>query len=483
MKNLLLEINLNLQKGKKGDYDIYYIKGDVYGFKDILKKYGVKWDGQAKMWFWFVDKNNPEKTLETIKKALSEVKEIQNLPIEIDEIINTIQSESPSSKPEIGITKEDEELIKSRLQAFKEMILNIENDEDFKKIMSQIIAIRGAQGYKFSLKNAILIFIQNRNAGIVNNRSNWLSKYNRIVNDNAKPLLVYAPQGQKIFKSKEEKEILKKQFLIKLGKKSYNDLTPNEKIRLDKILNDTIIASKFKLVPVYSQHDTTQIEGKEDYIKKAQDTQKEIQWFEDNMISDEVRPLYNGLLDFGKTHGLTIELVDDLDGARGVSKSGLVQILKNNGNDVGLTKTLAHEITHELLHQKYLKMTKNPMGKYKIDKMLDRGTIEQQAELSAWMFMHAFGFDIKTTSLNYTVMWGGNKENMIVVFDTVVGVVNELIKHVNSNMGNLNENGAAQGHLYTPDEVADLLGLKPQYNQIKQQKHLKESLRKKLNLI
>jgi hypothetical protein len=481
----LFENKIELNRSTLGDSKapIVYIKGDVYPYKDIIKKFGGKWNNPNKVWFWFLDKSDPQKTIDTyIKPALAEIRDIKNIPLEIDEIIAAMGSESPSSNPDISISKADENDVKNKLKAFKEMLVNIESDEEFKDIMGKLVSLKAAQGYNFTLGNTILIMVQNPKATIVNSRSNWEKAYNRKVKPNAKPLFIYAPQGMKKTLTKDEKEVETNKFLASVGKRSQNELTPNEKIKLNTILRGSTYASRFVFAPVFDVSDTEQIEGTEDFIAKANEVKKDIKWFEDNMISDEVRPIYRGLLSFGESKGISIDLVDDLGGARGVSASGAIRLLKNEGNDVGLTKTLVHEIAHELLHQSYLKKKGDEASKFHVGR-LDTATVEQQAELSAWMFMYAFGFDVKTTSLNYTVMWGGDKNNMVKVFDTVSGVVNYLIGYVNNFIKNdtLNEIISEQvGKMISPNDIADLLGLSDEYNEIKQGVELTERLRVKV---
>ena len=403
-----------------------------------------------------------------------------------------MESEGPSANPDLGVSAEEEKNIKDKLQAFKERLVNIENDEQFKETMGKILALKSAQGYQFSFGNAILIMIQDPNAGIVNSKKNWLEKYNRIVNSNARPLMVWAPQGVNQKLSKDKEEILKAEFLKKINKQPGEKLTPNEQFQLEKLLRGYTYATKFKFVPVYSQKDTTQIEGKEDYIKAAEESKKDIKWFEDNMISDEVRPIYKGLIDFTEEKGIKFEMVDDLDGSRGVSASGAIRLLKNEGNDVGLTKTLAHEITHELLHQKYLSNKGDESSRFFLGTEEGRAAVEQQAELSAWMFMYAFGFDLKTTSLNYVLLWGGDKDKMVKVFDTVSGVVNYLIDFVNKKIKSLDEamGSHTHGKHITPDEIAKLIGVGYEYQALKsgnkqnsEVEELKERILRKLNII
>ena len=484
--NLLFE-NFTVERGQMGGAPIAYVKGDVFAYKDYFKKHGAKWNSTNKFWFWFVDKNDPNKTIQRfIKPALEEVKRTQNIVLEIDKILADLEKEGPSANPDLGVSSVDEKNIKDKLQAFKERLVNIQDDEQFKETMGKIIAMKAAQGYEFSFGNTILIMIQDINAGIVNNKKNWLEKYNSIVNSNATPLMVWAPQGVKQTISKDKEELLKAEYYRKLGKRPGDKLTPKEQFDFEKLMRGYTYATKFKFVPVYSQKDTTQIEGTEDYIKAAQDAKKDIKWFEDNMISDEVRPIYKGLIDFTEEKNIKLEFTEDLNGARGSSASGAIQLLKNEGNDVGLTKTLAHEITHELLHQKYLSNKGDETSKF----FLGRAAVEQQAELSAWMFMYAFGFDLKTTSLNYVLLWGGDKDKMVKVFDTVSGVVNYLINYVNKKITSLDEGMGSHTHgkNITPDEIAKLLGVGSEYQKLKSGNNddveeLKERLLLKLNII
>lgn len=495
--NLLFENKIELYKSTlgSGKKPIIKIKGSFPGeLYKILTKYGAEYSKKYKQSesyiFWWVNNNNYQEVIDNkIKPALAEIKKLQNtsaekIEKEIDEILTSMETENPSENPDLGISKLDEKRIKDKLQSFKERLVNIQDDDQFKETMGKIIAMKAAQGYEFSFGNTILIMVQDMNAGIVNSKTNWLEKYNRTVNPNARPLMIWAPQGVKQKLSKDKEEQLKSEYYKKIGKKPGDKLTPKEQFDFEKMIRGYESATRFKFVPVYSQKDTTQIEGTEDYIKSAEEAKKDIKWFEDNMISDEVRPIYKGLLDFSEEKNIKIEFIDDLGGARGVSSSGAIKLLKNEGNDVGLTKTLAHEITHELLHQKYLKNKGDETSKFFVGTSEGRAAVEQQAELSAWMFMYAFGFDLKTTSLNYVMLWGGDKDKMVRVFDTVSGVVNYLINYVNKKITSLDEAMGTHTHgkTITPDEIAKLLGVEDEYREAEKQ-DLKERLLQRLNRI
>jgi hypothetical protein len=104
-----------------------------------------------------------------------------------------------------------------------------------------------------------------------------------------------------------------------------------------------------------------------------------------------------------------------------------------------------------------------------------RGVVEQQAELTAWMVMASYGFDLKTTSLNYVAMWGADKEQMVKVFDMVSDVTNYLLDQINAEIAK--ESGTNEGlnevegselqparHI-TPEDIAKVLGLEDEYQQ------------------
>lgn len=476
-----------------------------FEFRDVFKKHGAKWDGKNKYWYWYVGKTEDqwrnvfsrfiEPALKDVhgKEGAGEDDSKAAIVASLDSLISAIEASPISTNSEVKLSAQEEEDIKTKLAFFKQRLVNIEDDEDFKKAMSAITKFKNAQGYKFSFGNAILIMIQNPNATIVNSKTNWDKIYNRTVIEGSKPLVVYAPEkkGGTSSYSKEKKDELTNNYLKKVGKSSTSQLTPNDKIKLQTLLRPSSYASRFLFVSVYDVSQTEQMEGKEDFIKGTDDYEK-LPWSDENNISEEVRPIYNALINFAKSHGIEVDMSDDLNGARGTSSSGKIKVLKNDGNDVGLTKTLAHEITHELLHQKYAS-SKNPeLSQYFIGKDEGRAALEQQAEISAWMFMDAFGFDLKTTSLNYALIWGANKDNMVKVFDTVANVVNFMIDNVNTEIRNnkapageapVNENQPSiptANHISGKD-VADFLGVTQDYSKIQQKDAMLQEFYRRVN--
>ena len=140
-KNLFEEVAI--KQSKLGNYDIYYLKWDtkeegqaIWKHYDTLKtKFNIKYNGTSKILFWFVDKENPQRTLDTIRKALDFLNqesttepsnggspEAQKLIGDIDKIIAAINAEEPSKNPSFNMSPEQEDQIKGKLESFKQML-------------------------------------------------------------------------------------------------------------------------------------------------------------------------------------------------------------------------------------------------------------------------------------------------------------------------------------------------------------------------
>jgi len=473
---------------------------ETFKYKDIFKKHGANWNNDYKFWYWYIGKTKDQwQNVYTkfIEPALKEVHALEGAPEEesqasitasLDAVIGELQATPTSVGGEEGITPDEKKNVVDRLSKFKEVLVNLDNDEEFKKTMQTITAFKNAQGHQYSFTNTILIWIQNPNAKMVKSEINW-SKFNRKVVDKTKRMIVRSPAKNALRKySKDQEQELISRFLKSVNKKSYNDLGPGEKERLGVMLRGQMVRREFEFTPVYDISNTVQIEGKENLVGDIE-KRNEIKWFEENMLSDEVRPIYSALMEFAKENDIIVNLSDELGGSRGSSGSGKINLLKTEGNDVGITKTLAHEISHELLHQNYLKNKNSKYAQYFVGQAEGRDLVEQQAELSAWMVLASYGFDLKTTSLNYAAIWGADKEAMIRVFDTVTGVVNLLLDYINSRLNNTTPMTEAEGVMphaakhITPMDVAKFLGVTNDYQQVlnNAKSNLRESFYNLLN--
>jgi hypothetical protein len=167
---------------------------------------------------------------------------------------------------------------------------------------------------------------------------------------------------------------------------------------------------------------------------------------------------------------------------------------ENEGNDVGLTKTLAHEITHSLLHQKYVSTKNKELEKYFLGSSEGLEKVEQQAELAAWLLMGLYGFDLKTTSINYAALWGADKETMLKVYDTVTSVVNLMVDEINKRLTDASKaepqtvseavGGITPASHIQPIDTAKAIGQEGVYlDAVRQQNKMQEMLNKFNKLI
>lgn len=475
---------------------------NTFEFRQIFKDSGAEWSQSPKFrnvfpshkagfWFWYIGKTEDQwknSFDKRIKPTLEKIHKLEGVPDEnskesilnsLNVVINAIQRATIPQDSELSDV--DKSKIADKLKQFKEMLVNIKDDEEFKSLIQKLMVFRSAQGHQFSFGNTILTIIQNPDVKIVKSKSNWL-RYNRTVNPNAKPILLFKPgKAGLIPYSKETKENIIRGFLNRVGKNNIEELGPGEAEKLSVQLSGRFNGKDFDIYDAYDVSDTTLMEGKEDLIQNV--LEPDIKWSEDNMIDDRVKPIYNALKEFAVSNGIEVSTVDaeSLGGAKGVSSKGKIQVINNEGNDVGLTSTLAHEIAHELLHQSYLQERNPELRDYFIGKSEGREVLEQQAELTAWMVMSSFGFDLKTSSLNYITMWGANPDNMIKVFDTVSKAANLLISVIMKNNVDLNEVDIPLNvKHYTPEDVAEILGVQQEYqkvlNNVEMNEMMKESL-------
>lgn len=103
------------------------------------------------------------------------------------------------------------------------------------------------------------------------------------------------------------------------------------------------------------------------------------------------------LMQFAADSQITVELVDDLGGAEGVSYGGKIKLLAGKP-DAEQVAVLTHELAHELLHKQDRKDTG---GK-------DRRELE--AEAVAFIVGNAIGLDMSTASADYIRLYNGNAE-------------------------------------------------------------------------
>ena len=462
-----------------GRYFVAYIDGstseNAYPYRQEIAKRGGKWNGMDKCWYIALSED-PEKRkneIETKVKPLVEYlksiekngernvdDELQLIISKIDELIAKIDDSTVKGNTEEVSTSMDPQDIKQRLQNFKEELLASFKDEGWKEKMLPIIKFRKAQGAKFSLLNSILIMIQDPDATMVKSKGNW-AKANKEIKPNAPVICGWRPDGTLLFNSPQERKMAKEDWLRK-NKKNESTLTVGEREILNRYIYqlDQSKPIYFNLVPIwYDVRFTQQMEGTEDLIGS---NDVDVEWFDGKTPENEktIR-LYDAMIEVIQDSEITLTYGDSstLGTARGVSKSGEIEVLRDAPKDIGSVSTLIHEFSHELLHQKYLSSQKSSdFGKFFVGTEEGRGMVEQQAEISAWIVLRNFGFNMRAAR-NYVGCWGGNDENCVKVFDTVANVATFIIGELENKLSSpIKEGINIFENTITGQDIAELLG-------------------------
>ena len=199
--------------------------------------------------------------------------------------------------------------------------------------------------YRYSLNNILLILIQNPDATRVAGYNDWKKKFNRQVQQGEQGIKILAPCAYKIDPDDEN--------------------SPKE-------------VRGFRVVTVF---DISQTEG--DDLPDSP-----------NWVSPEKNEeLENKLLQFAADNQIQVEVTEDLPGgAQGISLGGVIKLAPT-----AATKTLIHELAHEMLHKK---------------KRSSREVMELEAEAVAFVVAYTFGLD-DLASPNYLALWEADAEKIM----------------------------------------------------------------------
>jgi len=354
---------------------------DTMRVKDALKNFGARWDSIRKVWGWYLSGDQAKLQVQLQKMVYPAIEylnsqetapegqdprtaeqmknEFNGLLGEIEKVINT-----PIGQPEPDTTPcMDEGTLKTRLEQFKQELVNSMSSEDFLAKLEPIIKFKNAQGHQLSLLNALLIWVQNPKAKMVKARTTWRDIYHKEVKPGARALAVWVPvtyekQGDKrqaYFRVQKATE----EFLASINKRSEAELTPGEKDKLRVIKKQARTNGSIKTFKLeyryYDIADTVQIQGTEDVVGSMEGLD-DIEWTDrTSEPTDMTVKIYDAMTQIIQEYGINLTYVDDLGGAMGVSKSGSIDVLKNSNKNAGAANTLIHEFSHEILHQKYLK--------------------------------------------------------------------------------------------------------------------------------
>lgn len=438
-------------------------------FKDVIKNtYGASWIGNLKTWGWYVPPKR-DKMLELINSKVKPCIEFlraneknnssneDNAISIVDELLKMLaNTEEEAEKEADGNVYLSSKEIMAKVYDFKKKLINAVTSEDFKKLFIPIINLKRVQGKGFSLKNTILAWVQRPNMTLIKSKADW-NAMNRLVKPDAVPIALFKPYGgKKIHSGQRNRKYAEQEWMNANHITNKSEMTPGDKERLRHYLNAETTVGKFKLVAAfYDYADTIKMEGKEDIVGDIQ--QVDMDWYNDTGNETElVKEKIEALLSVIQDSGVKFKKIDSLGGALGVSKGGVIEILNNAAMNSNMFMTIAHEFAHELLHQRYLKDKNNEFSQFYIGKDDGRGPIEQQAELTAWIVLNFYGYDIQE-SINYMAVWGMTDEKAAVkAFDMVANVSNFIIEKLNDKIV---KNRGLQESVFRVDE-ANITGLK-----------------------
>lgn len=217
----------------------------------------------------------------------------------------------------------------------------------------------------YSLRNSLLVYVQNPNATIVKGFCDW-NKLGRGVKKNPKTIFIYTPIKTKISKTIE-------------GQQNVNG--KEEKERNENGTVEIIEGIKYRRVAVYDIGDT--------YIKKGN---KRISILDDTLDSDTTKNLYNTLLEISP---LPV-LLEEINGVKKgyYDKKEQKIVIKQSLSQDDKTAVLIHELCH-CLYDDFVYKT-------------DRNKSEIFVESVAFLVADYFNFDTSLCSFGYITNWAHN---------------------------------------------------------------------------
>lgn len=239
--------------------------------------------------------------------------------------------------------------------------------------------------HNYSIYNELLIAIQKPEATNVAGFKSWQTKFERSVKRGEKGIAILAPKlvdsGVRVTGKKEETEINSTDMLF------------------DELVIKACVG--FRTVYVF---DVSQTEGKP--------IPEEPNWHDqekDILLEDALKK-------FANSKGIRVVEAKKLGGADGISNGGLIKVLPNAG-----TRTLVHELAHELLHWK------NP------DLQLPKKIEEIEADSTAYVVAQYFHLKQDTeASSNYLALFNTSSEDILSCLNRIRSASKEIIEAVES---------------------------------------------------
>ena len=420
---------------------------DIKPHINILKKYGAKWDPRNKRWYWYISSDKDmrvrqmDKYVNPCLRELNAVAQKGENSVDDDTLINQITElikefdKIINSRIETttDFTPGDANAVKQKLIEFKESLLKCTTDEEFRKKFEPVLKRVLTGGRKYSIMNALLIMIQDPEARYVYSKGRW-NKLNRYVDTaHAKPICMWVP-----VQNNAEKNQVIRDYVRSMGKSNWRELTPEEQDEMWQIVSMNVHTQAMKLSPSFYDIRFTKVkpfkkdlaivkdEGEKLVNTKSGNENGDLQWFDDNSPETEQSiKIYNAIIRTIEALGIKVAYVNDLDGARGVSRGGYIDVLENAPKNIGTCNTLIHELSHEIFHHTVLSSKDNTWKIFYKGRPEGKHVVEQQAELCAWIVMRFLGYDMRT-NINYLGNWGLNEDNAVRIFDQVAYAADKI---------------------------------------------------------
>lgn len=244
--------------------------------------------------------------------------------------------------------------------------------------------------HHYSFTNSLLIHLANPKATQVAGFKDWQRKFNRTVKKGEHGIPILAPVTYKKSKSDDSKPNDTTETSVEIESTE----APDERVRT---------FTTFRTVYVF---DVSQTEGDPLPV--------EPNWHDHDKNAKIEKALYS----FANNKGIKIEVVDNLHGADGVSKGGKIKVVEEAG-----TRTLVHELAHEILHWRHPELK------------LSHTQEEIEADATAYVVAQHFNMLLeKEATPNYLALSRADGKSILSCFNRIRDASIEIIQAVENGI-------------------------------------------------
>jgi hypothetical protein len=446
---------------------------ETFQAKDILKSAKARWNKFEKRWEWTIMKSEyTDMVLKLASEAVDKANEFIQVKAEkIAPLIKALKDIEEGVRGSKEVSAEDVDALMTKLTSF---IRDLQDEVDAvvfdEKINRYFEFLASSRGYSFN--NMVLIMIQDPKSRDVRSKTNW-GLVNYKPKADAQAITMLRPKTRP--KSKAMRNADLGTFMKQRGYASTSQMKKEDWVKLKQIQNLGIPIGGFAAYQAYDKRFTEPI-NPENELPAPESS--DFEWTEDapSEQADEVR---EAMISAARKLKINVSFEEDMGGAMGSSGGGRIKLLQSH-NGVGGLSTMAHELSHEILHQNFLqkqaKDSKSNADQDFLELYVGRDStqiIELQAEASAYVVIRNYGMDSKTNA-TYIALFRNDRMHIEQNLTVITRVANKIIKMTDANMGSgLNETITEELNVAN---VASMLG-------IKIPSQMKESLRAQIRKI